>query len=295
MRSFPEYFDTAETRVVDLSPDGIDCIPVLGEHRYKRAGGSTVPHVHPGMIEIILCRRGANLSFDCNGKVMPFLPGTVFVAQPETPHFLRLYPKSLSTAWVWFRVPQSGGRVLGLSIEETSWLVGRLRGLPAMFAATSALGQSFRRLWQIHEDRSRGAVERRLLMRDAVMRLLLDVVESSSAHVGAFGSNRLAALIQEIRRDPSHSCSIDELANRAAMSVAKLTFCFRRETGLPPHAFIVFCRIARAKEMLSASRRSVVAIAHELGFPTAQHFATQFRRETGMSPMEWRARNSAPR
>lgn len=290
MISRPEYIETSETETVDLSPDGVDCIPVLGEHRYKRAGGATVPHVHPDMIEIICCRRGANLSFDCNGETVPFRPGMVFAAQPETPHFLRRYPKSLSTVWIWFRLPKSGRTALGLSRAETEWLVGRLRTLPVQFEATDALMQSFRRLWNIYRAEPRGTVARRLLMRDAATRLLLDVVESSAARVEDTHENeKLRAIIEDIRRNPSLDRSVDDLAERAAMSVAKLTTCFRRETGLPPHAFLVFCRIAAAKEMLASTKKSVGAIAHDLGFPSAQHFATQFRHETGMTPLAWRS------
>lgn len=288
MCSFPRCVSTPETRTVNLTSDGVECIPEFGEHKYKRYGGNTVPHVHPGMIEIICCRRGADLSFNSAGDIVPFRPGSVFAAQPETPHSLRLYPKSLSTVWIWFRIPKPGKTILGLSSAETEWLVGKLRSLPVSFAFTEALGKSFRRLWHLYDDAPRGTVERRLLMRDAATRLLLDIVEASAARVGEQVNVRLGTLIDEMRRDPSRDYTIDELADRAAMSVAKLTACFRRETGLPPHAFLVFCRMAKAKELLSTTTRSVGSISHELGFPTAQHFAAQFHREVGKSPLEFR-------
>ena len=292
MRSYPKYESTPEARVVDLSPDGIDCITEFGEHNYKQFGGGTVPHVHPGMIEIIFCRRGANLSF-CNGdKIIAARPGSVLAAQPQTPHFLRLYPKGLSTTWIWFRIPEKGKTVLGLSAEETQWLAERLESLPVHFMYTPALGKSFRRLWHIYDSVPHGTTERRLLLRDAVTRLLLDVTEAARAGQAAnagVSDKRLDALIDEMRRDPSRNWTIDELAERAALSSAKLTISFRRQTGLPPHAFLVFCRVARAKELLAKTVRSVAAVANELGFQTAQHFAAQFHRETGFSPREYRA------
>lgn len=289
MESYPEYMDTPVTRVVDLSPDGVDAIPVLGEHNYKYAGGGTVPHVHPGMIEIICCRRGANLSFDSAGETVPFSPGTVFVAQPETPHFLRRYPKSLSTVWIWFSLPKSGESVLGLSRAETDWLLSRLRNFPVSFEATDSLKQSFRKLWKLYDTAPRGTIERSLLLRHTAVRLMLDLIESSSAKKADASSARLDSLIDEMRRNPSHDYNLDAMAGRAAMSVAKLTSEFRRKTGLPPHAFLLFCRIAAAKELLGSTKKSIGAIADTLGFPSAQHFATLFRRETGRSPLEWRS------
>ena len=70
-----------------------------------------------------------------------------------------------------------------------------------------------------------------------------------------------------------------------------LTALFRRRTGLPPHAFLVACRMAKAKEMLQSSRQSVMSVARQLNFPSAQHFATQFKRETGLTPSDWRRHN----
>lgn len=292
MKALPQYMQTVEARVVDLSPDGIDALPVLGEHSYKQAGGDTQPHVHPGMIEIILCRRGANLAFDSDGETVRFNPGTVFVAQPETPHFLRRYPKSLSTMWIGFRIPPKRGSVLGLSPDETAWLVGKLRKMPVSFEATNAVKQSFLRLWRIYDNAPHGTVERRLALRHTAMRLLIDLIESSLSKKNNTSSSRLESLIEEMRRDPSRACNLDDLAARAAMSVSKLTVCFRRKTGLPPHAFLLFCRISRAKELLSGTNRSIGAIANELGYPSAQHFATQFRRETGKTPHDWRKENA---
>ena len=49
-------------------------------------------------------------------------------------------------------------------------------------------------------------------------------------------------------------------------------------------------RIARAQELLRTTDRHLGWIAIELGFSSSQHFATEFRRATGMSPSEWRNR-----
>ena len=70
--SLPTYPVDSEVTVVDLTKDGLPFIPVLGDAHYSRPGDGTVPHVHPGMIEILFCRRGEELSFDCAGEVVRF-------------------------------------------------------------------------------------------------------------------------------------------------------------------------------------------------------------------------------
>ena len=290
-RSLPSYPKTSEATVVNLAEDGISCIPVLGDTHYSRSGGGTVPHVHPGMIEILCCRRGADLSFDYGGTVYPFRPGDVFVAQPEVPHFLQRYPKSLAMHWLWFKLPSATQTVLGLSGAETRWLVSRLRALPAAFAAGEPVKRAFNRLWQLYQSVPPRTVERRLLLRDAALHLLLRLVDTSRHLLRAPEDDTLDAVIAEMRDSPAADYPIEVLMRRTAMSAPTLTALFRRRTGLPPHAYLVACRIAKAKDALAKSRQEVSAIARQLGFPSSQYFATQFKRETGLSPRDWRRQN----
>ena len=118
----------------------------------------------------------------------------------------------------------------------------------------------------------------------------MDVLDAAAAGHRPPTDERLAALLDEIRETPAREWPLDELATRAAMSVPVLTERCRRLTGLPPHQFVVSCRMEKAKDALTSTDRSVAAIANDLGIATAQHFATLFRRETGMSPTAWRKR-----
>lgn len=287
--SMPKYSDIGESSVVDLSPDGLPYIPVLGEtHNTRIDEEPPNRHVHPGMVEILLCCRGRGVSLGCGDQVLPFPPGTVMVMQPGMPHTLWAYPKNLVTQWIWFRLPEAGMALPGFTRAQTQWLVGRLQALPETFSSTKDLAQSFHRLWQLYREVPRKAPQRRLVMKNAVVRLLLDVLDAAEAAHSATGDDRLAAVLDEVRRDYARNWTLEELSNRAAMSATKLVERVRRATGLPPHQFLIACRMEKAKSMLRDTDMSIAAIANSLGIATAQHFATLFRRETGMTPRAWR-------
>ena len=292
--SLPTYPVDSEVTVVDLTKDGLPFIPILGDTHYSRPGDGTVPHVHPGMIEVLFCRRGEELSFDCAGEVVSFRVGEVFVAQPEKTHFLRKYPKGLAMYWLWFRIPRAGATVAGLSPAETRWLVARLRALPVRIAGGAEVGRAFRHLWQVYGT-EKERTSRRLLLREAVLHLLMLLIASPSANRPERDDDVIESLMAEMRNEPARDWTIDEMTRRAAMSAPKLNLLFKRKTGIPPHAFLVSCRMAAAKELLASSNAHVSDIAQRLGFPSAQHFATQFKRETGLTPRAWRSHRNGTR
>jgi AraC family transcriptional regulator len=43
-----------------------------------------------------------------------------------------------------------------------------------------------------------------------------------------------------------------------------------------------------AKRLLRETKQSVVAVAVEVGYPNPSHFAQLFRRQTGLSPSDYR-------
>lgn len=82
--------------------------------------------------------------------------------------------------------------------------------------------------------------------------------------------------------------SIAAMASVAAMSPWHFARCFREVTSETPHAFVVACRIERAKALMIAGDQSIAEIAYACGFASQSHFGQAFRRATGTTPARWR-------
>ena len=285
-----EYMDTPERRVLSLDADGVPCVPVLGFDAYRRQWRAAPIHVHDECVEISLCLRG-NLEFEMGGKRYPFRPGSVFVARPDEPHRLRAYPKGMSKYWLLFRLPARGERILGFSAKETAWLVQELTHLPRrLFPGTKGILAAFKRLFALCDNLPARSVPRRVRIRAAVVELLLEIVEAAHTTTAQQSPERIADVIAAVRADLARCWTIDELATRVGCSHSKLLLAFKQQTGAPPHAFLLACRIERAKELLADGRDSVATIARALGFASPQHFAGHFKLATGQTPREWRAK-----
>lgn len=84
--------------------------------------------------------------------------------------------------------------------------------------------------------------------------------------------------------------SIDDLAGAVAMSPRTLLRRFKAATGRLPGAYLQAVRVEMAKAMLENDRASVQSIAAAVGYDDVSFFRTLFKRETGMTPAEYRAR-----
>jgi AraC family transcriptional regulator len=59
----------------------------------------------------------------------------------------------------------------------------------------------------------------------------------------------------------------NELANLLGMNVHSLWKLFKRSTGMPPHQYVIRCRLARAQILLKQQRKiSIDEIALQCGF-----------------------------
>jgi len=283
-----KYIDTPERRVLDLAPDGLACIPVLGSSHYKNARPSTVEHIHPGCLEVSFCQRGS-LVFESAGACFPFMPGSVFVSQPDEWHRLRTNPKGLVMYWLFFRFPKKGARLLGLPADESAWLEQALRAFPhRLFEGTERVRQAFQRFFRLYDTLPRGTAQRRLALRETCLELLLALIEAGEQRVRLPSRSRIAPIIKAMQKHPERDYPTDDLTRQSALSPCVLATLFKQTTGLPPHAFLLACRIQRAKDDLRSSDASITQIATALGFASAQHLAMHFKRETGVTPTAWR-------
>lgn len=79
-----------------------------------------------------------------------------------------------------------------------------------------------------------------------------------------------------------------ELSRRLGVSSWSFTRRFARLHGAPPGAFFRRAQLARAMELLHSTRLSLKVIASSCGFSFTRSLYRAFRRETGMTPSEYR-------
>jgi AraC family transcriptional regulator len=63
---------------------------------------------------------------------------------------------------------------------------------------------------------------------------------------------------------------------------------FRESTGTTPHQYVMQRRIAHAEKLLSANQLGVAEIAVACGFSSQAHLTLAFKKQTGMTPAEYR-------
>ena len=281
------FMDTPERRVLDLSSE-LPFLPVLGRSRSSKVREGAVEHRHARCIEVTFCERGS-VKFDCEGRAWSLLPGTMFVTQPQDAHRLRVNPKGAHLWWFFFRVPRRGEAIDSLTLAETRWLVGRLQSMPArLFQGTDAVRDGFRELLSVVDREPAGSPSRSLRLREAALSLLLAVADAGHVGTRIPRDDALRGIIDRMRRTPEADYDLDDLLAETRLSQSSLAFKFKQIVGLPPHAFLLECRIRRAKELLERTCRTVLDIATELKFSSSQHFATRFKQEAGVSPRAWR-------
>jgi len=100
---------------------------------------------------------------------------------------------------------------------------------------------------------------------------------------------RLRRVTQYIQENLQRELRLAELSALVHMSPYHFARLFRRSTGLPPHRFLVRCRIDEARALLAARTVSIAEISRIVGFRTPSHFTTTFRRITGTTPSAYRS------
>ena len=102
--------------------------------------------------------------------------------------------------------------------------------------------------------------------------------------------NRLMAFIEEHISD--EELKIDDMAEAVGLGRTVFYEKIRHLVGVSPSDFLRQVRMQRAEQLVAKSRMSISEVAYAVGFSDPKYFTKCFKKVTGMTPSEYREKES---
>lgn len=269
-------------------------LEIFGWLRFNQALPDALgPDRHPDVFEIHYIVRG-HLRWWVEKEHCDFSTGQVFVIRPGELHGAdegSLEP--CEHYWLRVRFPAKGS-LPSLTAEDTQKLREAYEHLAyRTFTASRGVEESFKRLLEEHLSRPPAFAE---AMARATLHALLIAILRDHDHYSRIAKQkrlitwRVRRTVDWLEKQIYESdVRLDTLAASLGLSPSGLRMRFQAETGYTPKEYLLHRRIEEARRRLSVTEDHITAIAHELGFPSSQYFATVFMRQTGSTPRAYRA------
>ncbi|MEO1520952.1 MAG: AraC family transcriptional regulator [Cyanobacteria bacterium J06633_2] len=153
-----------------------------------------------------------------------------------------------------------------------------------------ALRPLFRQVFQTLEQPTPLLTQQSLLM-ELISQLLRHHGEMN-IRMSAKSESQAVRLVQTyLEEHYTENVSIDTLSQLGNLSPYYLIRSFHQQIGLPPHLYQRQVRLLKAKQSLNTCQ-SLAAIATDAGFFDQSHFTRSFKRVFGLTPGQYRQRNS---
>ena len=238
------------------------------------------PHVHEELVIAVTEEGGAE--FDSRGVHDLAEAGTTLVFNPGEPHAGRL---GRSARWR-YRAFYLDDRALGRLADDLEVPATALPGFrsnklrdPAVATALQALHRATER------DASLLARQSGLLLALAELYRRYGSAPPRLPRAGA-ERTRVGRAAAYLRAHYAEPVSLAQLAEAAGMSAFHLARCFKRQLGVPPHAYLTQLRLQQARRLLEGGFGLAEAAA-AVGFYDQSALSRHFRKVYGVTPGQY--------
>jgi AraC-like DNA-binding protein len=255
-------------------PERFRGLELLTAHYHAHA---FAPHVHEGYC-IAMIESGAE-RFHYRGIEHVATSGMLAIVNPDEVH---TGSRAMESGWSYrvFYVP------FGILRELTESMGGWIGGTPFFPKATFRDSVLMRSLRTLHASLTGPAslLEQESRWCDAMGLLLRRHARGLTFHERDLnGGDAIAKVRERLRERVAENMGLSQLATEVGLSAWHLNRLFRQRYGLPPHAYQLQLRLARARLLLQGPG-SIAGIAGELGFADQAHLSRMFKRTFGVTP-----------
>ncbi len=143
---------------------------------------------------------------------------------------------------------------------------------------------------QLRESQSVPGVFERFRTKMLFTTLLAELFDSAKKRVPVYDTVLVEQVMEYIRQNYAEDITISQTAKEFAVDRRKLARVFERYIGMSPSSYLIEFRMLKAKELLRTCNCTVKQIAECVGYPDSLYFSKAFKKQTGVSPIEYRER-----
>lgn len=240
--------------------------------------------------------------FTLQDTVFPVREGDLFWVPPDTPHSMRGSSRVMNCVYLHFDLLYDPVRshwnavIPGGLLDLSPW-TERMHPL-LCDAQINSWGGVLDYKGQKHDLLSlmREACREHRRCKGHSLRLgamLLEIIDllirnTENADDSSYWNRQMDEAASYIRNNAASIKSLASLALRFKCSVSHFRRLFTARHGIAPHKMLQGCRIKAACELLAYGNANVSETAARCGFSSIYSFSRAFRRETGISPKNYR-------
>jgi AraC family transcriptional regulator, transcriptional activator of pobA len=248
-------------------------------------------HRHRNLFQILLIERGGGeMTFETT--VLPLVAPAAILLAPATAHGFRFQPDE-TDGWV---VSFTADAAQPLGERGALARLTDLAADPTLPLAGADRERLSRLCAQMHEESVVGREGFRLAMRGLLALLAVEIARlaASRARTGVQADQPADATVVALRRLVEEHFRRQRLigfyAQRLGMTPDRLNDHLKRALGVTAGHLIRQRVLTEAKHQLVFTTQPIQDISDELAFFDQSHFARFFRKQTGMTPQEFRER-----
>ena len=115
-----------------------------------------------------------------------------------------------------------------------------------------------------------------------------DPTHKHSLHHGGLPAFKLHKVIHLLESQLDADFNLQPLAQKADLSEFHFSRAFKQAIGFSPSRYSIRMRMAKARRLLRETSKTVIEIGLDVGYFSPGHFVQVFRRESGVSPSDYR-------
>lgn len=149
---------------------------------------------------------------------------------------------------------------------------------------------------QMYDESKHAMMNNTEIVRSLLLILLYRIKRITLDNQSVVNVNRFEAITsrfeQTIIANNGTFLSVSEYASRLNISAIYLSECVKKATAKSAQKVIIDYKILYTKSLLQQTDKPVTAIAYELGFMEASNFTKFFKRNTGITPKQFRSKRN---